>query len=1105
MKLDSRSRLALTLLLGLALGWPGRSLAQGLASYYNVESPQVHPIEVVTTDDSDNRYLLTCNTPDNMVEVYDTSREDTAGTLGAPVLRIRVGLEPVSVRWVDTLQTFFVANFLGDSITAVALDEGPRGLEPELLGTFPVADEPLDLTLGVVAGRPTLFVTHLTIDRISLFDPVALTALNDGTPALVDLDGDTTPDEALKQPWTSAVGPAACADRLFVLGHLGGNRPAYDFDLYSQDLAGGNTDKLGGLGAINWNMTFNDNGDLFVVGSAASNRTVSGVSALSVQPTGFVQTMLYVVRGACDFDSATITPIDLNLDGVSPAAKSDALATATDVLVVGNQIWVTAFSSDRVGVVQVSPFAPQFWPKHRVDIPLLPGAEYARSGPRGLAFKPTHASSTGSVTPARVYVANRLSQSVAILDPSVLPPTLIGQFELPSDSTPVHVREGRKFLYSAELSGNGFVSCSSCHPDGRTDGMAWDVSDGVTTNIPFDLNSLFGTNNLQTTQPGEKGIMVTQSLQGLLNFEAPLGEGASLVSNGPFYWRGTRHAGGDACEHSDFGAFNSAFVELLGAPDVCPDPIETAGLTDTEIDLYEEFVNSIHYPPNPRQPPDRRFSGSFGSDPDDVDDGEGALRGMKVFHLMDSIPGNGLSCVHCHSLPEGSNNLITETRSAIDRDGVATSEINSLETAALRGLFQKEAMLDLFPDIDGNLEVRSGDEGLAHAGSEADIHEFVEDAFSSPLCAPASAPCGNTNDVVRFIEEMDFGTGPAVGRSLTLTFANKGSQSVDAELDLLEQQAREANAGLVITAGAFGYWLDPSTCQLDAMGAIDPDSCRYRSEPTVGSFTRAAILATLDPGERFIVQATPLGRERHVAHRQAQPVQQTGPDPSELLLEPMITNTAHRHVPEMQALWDEPGLTDEQGGPRAHTIRVYQNALANDLVDDFGACSVRHEAPRRLRVSGKDIRHGARLRLRIAQEHYPIPWLPPEQQVEEELLTLTLPLYPTDDKSDGGNPVWETAVELEPDVYLRIMTGREFNGLLPAIADLDSFIPTDPSSLPVIDEALAASHFIPGAGNHVHVEVLNDDVGVAGIHPPPQPGVGGWQRLRIEETPELCP
>ena len=66
-----------------------------------------------------------------------------------------------------------------------------------------------------------------------------------------------------------------------------------------------------------------------------------------------------------------------------------------------------------------------------------------------------------------------------------------------------------------------------------------------------------------------KGPMTTQTLRGLLNLS-------------PYHWRG---------DQPNFAAFNATFNTLMGGPEI----------SDTDMTLYTNFVDSILFLPNPNE------------------------------------------------------------------------------------------------------------------------------------------------------------------------------------------------------------------------------------------------------------------------------------------------------------------------------------------------------------------------------------------------------------------------------------------------------------------------------------------------------------------------
>ncbi|MEM7248975.1 MAG: hypothetical protein AAF533_26855 [Acidobacteriota bacterium] len=1305
---------ALALLVSLTPAAP--AWAQGRTDYYNVESPQVHPLELITLQDTktgeEQDFLLVVNTPDNSLEIYGATQG--MAIQGQFEMRIPTGLEPVSVRWSQTLGRFHVANFLGDSITTGQLvwtaadPKDPKSVDELRMfdfKTIEVMDEPLDMT-EVDVGAPgtglpmtVLVVTHMTLDTLGIYDPVTLatvegdyenlvpgchpevdpmctlpggaerfrrfvpTATND-----VDLDGDIdamddingdglTPDDvfgdfridtfALKQPWTLDTSPDPTCDRLFVLGHLGGSHQSedtvrgfrYDADLWSQtskSLLGGpspfsrraDSRIRGGLGTTNWNMAFDDAGTLYVVGARALNREagVHGEHAVSLLSTGFVESFLYVIPDPCS-PTPTVLSRDLNAMFVSgaemPVDRSRALVQPTDIIVHESasgekQVLIAAFGSDRIGRVTLTGANTDDWLVESFDVVPEPSP---MAGPRGLALQEGE-----SGQPDRLIILNRVSNSITVFNPNgPTMPHLEWPWDL-HDPTPDYVKEGREFLYSARLSGNGFDSCASCHVDGRTDGLAWDLSGGLPGVKGLDCNGntiidpvevgdcncdgvadvdvtagetclngvdCDGDTVIEVSEVGDcdcdgdvtamdagdafagascvpeqlltvvttdvgppnlnnelrfgapKRYMVTQSLQGLLNHEvAPIGDltptdpvtgqpltttSQRLVTNAPYHWRGDRNT---------FQDFNGAFVGLLGRDRI---------LDDDEIAVFEEFINSIHYPPNPKQLKTREFSGKLNPSQtpagyNDPTQGSGALRGMKLFHIVPANPGVDPACAHCHALPEGSDNTLSlpsgfhedqpfDTGSTFTPPNAPEDPaVRPMEGAALRGLFQKEARREIngfTPASTTTMSVSpiTGFEGLNHAGVRGttvggDNPDETINAFVSQF-----SPSGG-GWLAQFLHEFDFGTAPVVGRTFSMTNFTVGTHAAD--WDLAEDQADIANAGLVVRMGigdpAFatiherGWIYDPSSDATDPAG----NPRRYREETVFGSgspsFSRQELETLAGHGPAWMtVTSTPLGSERRVASPTGQPAPTviSLPPPTNLTFEPAVPNSALECVPLFVSGWTP---TEQLRPNTSHTIRAYQLGLlfASGGTEIFGFSSLRHVVPRRFRIAGDDLVHGAVLHLLIpSNDTGPAPntLASPLDPVSGELLPglemvhLELPLHPTDERmaTAEATPIWETAVELDPLVIFRMMAGRPDwtpasgvpSHIMQGLTDIDFRDVGNPgaSTHHVSQTADLTGVFDPHAWNNHYAWVVNGDGQSEKVG-----GNDGWVQLVLEAT-----
>ena len=578
----------------------------------------------------------------------------------------------------------------------------------------------------------------------------------------------------MKEPRAIEYDPVS--QTFYVLGFKGGVTPVagtatapsrHDLDVMAIPLTTVNTlaplpQAVRGLGTTNAQMARAGNGDLYVVGSTANNMlavndnkaAVADFSPGSVNETGFVTSMIWKVpAGTGGFLSPGSTETrDLNRvantgqTGGAPAIAdrdNDALAWPADLALVesGGQvtkIYVAAFSSDRIGVLTgTGAQSLDAWTiSSRIDLNRVTpatGPQNPLAGPRGLAYKPANPAFANDPG-ARLYVLNRLDNSIAVIDASTDQEMAFSPVAM-NDPTPFYIREGRQFLYDAKISGSRMVSCHSCHTDARTDALAWRLGDAncaepyPAEQRPFspilgspgsdnsnDLEMVFLLNIAQSgVFTPDKREMVTQSLQGLTNFEVN-SAAHPFFDNAPHHWRGDK---------PDFLAFNEAFVTLMGANDVsgavsgtCPNGNLVAGLTAGDMEKYRAFIHSVHYPGNPRQPKNRSFSGELGS-PNDLTtgNGSGGLRGLKLFHI-DPMPNSlgGRSCSHCHSLPEGSNNRITVFEASGPNAGYTSQPSQQVtESAALRGLFQLEGTRDLRGgEISG---IRVNHTGMNHNGT----------------------------------------------------------------------------------------------------------------------------------------------------------------------------------------------------------------------------------------------------------------------------------------------------------------------------------------------------------------------------------------------------
>ncbi len=1034
------------LALGGLIALPNPATSQGEAVNYEVMP--VNPMDLARV--GGETYLLACNTADNSVEIYN------ARTL-AFVQRVPVGLRPVTVKWHPTLSAFYTANFLGDTISAVLLTQSGDGPPVATLERTDITgDEPTDIAIS--EDGTVLFVSCNGSSSMAWHSAFSLAPLGDLAGLRITLSMslfDPQAPIALKNPRRIL----AHDDKLIAMGQRGGNSSEYDFDVWSISLLNLHEEAIAGMGSTNWNMKPGPDGRYYAVGAMARNEIV-GESELRDLPTGFVRSELYVIENLGE-PSWSLQKRDLNRDaagnvegfGVAMSAPTDLeILNGTDIEPAGaptqpvQKIFVCGFSSDRIEVLRAINTDPATWPSTYIQMPNA-SPDHSRTGPRALKMKRR----TPEDPTLKLFCYNALNKSISVINPQT--EAITDHFSLQQDPTPPEVHVGREFLYSADHSGHGFVSCSSCHTDGTTDGLGWDLGtpgggplkpipahfiDGVPGQVPDEFST-------------DKGIMVTQTLQGLVDHPVDLAETQYLFTNAPYHWRGDK---------DNFRQFNEAFVNLQGKPNIGPDPDDPIGITPTEMVQYESFVNTIMYPGNPEQDLFRRFTGNIGDL--DLDDGTGSLRGLKLFHTFPFPNGRlgGRSCVQCHALPESSNNRITEILG------------QPVETAATRGVFQREGRNEI-----GALslsDMRTSEFGLLHTGAQQlSLNQFVFIGFNG-LFGDITA----TFDMIRFIREFDWGTAPVVGKAITLDIFLAPSFIADNAFALFQQNVEEGNAGAIAHVRSSlvetHYWYDVT---------VDPPAWREEGTNNLISQTQMRDMVVFG-NDRIILQATEAGAERRVANPSGNKTPQTGPTPSNITLEPMRPATQWRPVPQLTRNWPKGTgpldfhWTGGLPGPLApepislKTIRIYQHALIHKA-PQFGLTEFRHEAPRRFRVAGNDIRIGARLLLGVPAQ----PDTPPPYFGDENIQIISTELFPTTERTQDGRQIWETTLEADPTVTYALLLGGPF---------APDVVPTffEPNAEPPLP-----TQFDPVTWNRYLVAVQNEDGTVA---------TGGWQALTLD-------
>lgn len=787
--------------------------AQG--DYVNFEGKQTRPICL----SPDGTKLFAVNTPDARLSVFDV----THPLQPYLIAEIPVGVEPVSVNARNN-EEVWVVNEVSDSVSIVSVATGL------VVDTLHVKDEPADVVFA--GGRA--FVSAARKNQIAVFDvasrtlvtnlavfgenPRALAVNTNGTKvyAAFALSGNHTtliPEEDIPgvpvappqitngvPPMNPSLPPPPRAG-LIVDATNPAWFPSYikyrmpDNDVVEIDVASLTVSRyFSRVGTVNLGLAVQPgSGDLFVANTDARNLTHFEPALRGFFVTNRIARISLASGSVTNFDlNPNFHPTDFALRD-----RSNALAQPTAIAFgpSGGNFYLAAFGSDRIARVAANSGTVA------ARIELSPTAVGAgadprnKRGPRGLALLPGVA----------LYCLNRLSGTISVISPttdSVVREIPIGSY----DPTSPTIRQGRGFLYDAKLSGNGTVSCASCHLDAEMDLIAWDLGDPTgqmetnTSVFQFSPGGVpsFITNKLETFHP-MKGPLTTQTLRGLKDMD-------------PLHWRGDR---------TNFTHFNGAFATLLGGSTLSAD----------DINLFRDFINTVVFQPNPNQNLDRSFPTNFA--------GGNAVLGRALFLTNLYQPAQGLSCNTCHKLPTGSDRLINP-------DSVLPGS-QSFKVAQLRNTYQKTG-LNRTKGSAATGTNSIGGFGFQHDGKFEDLVAFFS---QSVFGAFASDGLKKTN-IQSFVLCFDTGMAPAVGYTRSLTAANVTSPSASNDWSLLEAQAAAGtNLDLIVKGTVDGrrrgllYQPGLNSYQLDSTNSAP--------------LSRAQLTAKVQAGDTLTLTGVPPG------------------------------------------------------------------------------------------------------------------------------------------------------------------------------------------------------------------------------------------------------
>ncbi len=296
--------------------------------------------------------------------------------------------------------------------------------------------------------------------------------------------------------------------------------------------------------------------------------------------------------------------------------------------------------------------------------------------------------------------------------------TPVFNLSLGLDPTPAKIKSGRTIAYDAANSAKNNASCLSCHVDGRTDMVVWNLS----------------------SEQDDKGPMVTQTLDG-------------INKTVPFHWRGE--------QRNNLADFNPAFVNLLGA---------SAQLNPTQFADFEAFVLALETPPNPFEDEARQVSPTLQPVLPPGAPAANAVNGMGSF-------AQGAFCEGCHNGPIATSN---DTVPDGFNFGDLNPRRKFIKIAPFNEIYRKDQDADIntagmqlrtvqLVPLSGSgplesLQYSLLGSGLTHAGLAPSIHDFVG-FFTGTQFQTQS-------DVTAFVRQYDQGIAPAAYRAVLINQAN---------------------------------------------------------------------------------------------------------------------------------------------------------------------------------------------------------------------------------------------------------------------------------------------------------------------------------------------
>jgi len=410
------------------------------------------PIEMTFSPDGSTLYVV-CQDSDE-IRVVDTASEKVSGS-------IRVGHVPRGIALSPDGARLYVTNAWSDSVSVIDL------ATREVVQTLATGFEPS----GVVADKAgaTLYVANRLSGDVSLIDLATgqelkrLLAGRGASYLAISHDG-----------------------KLIYCTHIYPNSGAYRSPPSSEiTVIDTETQRV-----VERKPLHNVAG-VFHIATSADGRLIV---AAQLRPKNLIP-LAHVEHGWAFGDSLTLFGEDVRGVVQVPIDELDryyALPWGVTITPDKSKIFFTTAGSESVTVIDVHRLLKTVQARHQTFAnDLSASAEYVSAripvghNPRGLVL---------SANGKRLYVANRLDDSISVIDTSA--DMVVSTIDLGGPKNVDALRRGERLFYTADFAFQGQFGCSNCHIDATIDGLQWDLEpDGFGKDIVDNrsLESLAGT------------------------------------------------------------------------------------------------------------------------------------------------------------------------------------------------------------------------------------------------------------------------------------------------------------------------------------------------------------------------------------------------------------------------------------------------------------------------------------------------------------------------------------------------------------------------------------------------------------------------------------